>query len=69
MVKTRSLQPIKNDFVILQLVVDDKAELDLKEQYTSTNSGKKIKTIGAKWSDLEADKFQLKFAALLCYYE
>jgi len=48
---------IKNDYILLQLFVDDKAELDLKDQFVSTYSGKKIKTIGAKWSDMEAKDF------------
>lgn len=48
---------IKNDFVLLQLVVDDKAELPAVEQFTSKYSGKKITTLGGKWSDLEAGTF------------
>ncbi|MFB0498849.1 thiol:disulfide interchange protein [Mucilaginibacter sp. OAE612] len=48
---------IKNDFVLLQLVVDDKAELPAAEQFTSKYSGKKITTLGGKWSDLEAGTF------------
>ncbi|MEO3405841.1 cytochrome c biogenesis protein CcdA [Mucilaginibacter sp. CAU 1740] len=48
---------IKNDFVLLQLVVDDKAELPAAERFTSDYSGKKITTLGGKWSDLEAGRF------------
>ena len=48
---------LRNDFVVLQLVVDDKKDLDDKEQYISNYSGKKIKTRGGKWSDFEADRF------------
>ncbi|HEY9194662.1 MAG TPA: cytochrome c biogenesis protein CcdA [Mucilaginibacter sp.] len=48
---------LKNDFVLLQLVVDDKAVLDPKDQTVSTYSGKKIISIGDKWSDLEAKRF------------
>jgi thiol:disulfide interchange protein DsbD len=48
---------LKNDYVLLQLVVDDKAELEPSEQFTSTYSGKKITTLGGKWSDLEASRF------------
>jgi thiol:disulfide interchange protein DsbD len=48
---------IKNDFVLLQLVVDDKAELPVAERFTSDYSGKKITTLGGKWSDLEAGRF------------
>ncbi|MBD1393499.1 protein-disulfide reductase DsbD family protein [Mucilaginibacter glaciei] len=48
---------IKNDYVLLQLVVDDKAKLDIKDQYVSKFDGKKKITLGDKWSDLEADRF------------
>lgn len=48
---------IKNDFVLLQLVVDDKAELPAAEQFVSDYSGKKITTLGGKWSNLEAQRF------------
>jgi thiol:disulfide interchange protein len=48
---------LKNDFVLLQLVVDDKAELPVADQFVSTYSGKKITTLGGKWSDLEASRF------------
>ena len=48
---------LKNDFVLLQLVVDDKASLPVQEQFVSDYSGKKITTLGGKWSDLEAKRF------------
>lgn len=48
---------LKNDFILLQLVVDDKAALPLQEQFVSDYSGKKITTLGGKWSDLEAKRF------------
>jgi thiol:disulfide interchange protein len=48
---------IKNDFVLLQLFVDDKAELPAGEQFVSDYSGKKITTLGGKWSNLEAQRF------------
>ncbi|QEM07365.1 DUF255 domain-containing protein [Mucilaginibacter rubeus] len=48
---------IKNDFVLLQLVVDDKAELPAAEHFVSDYSGKKITTLGGKWSNLEAQRF------------
>ncbi len=48
---------LRNDFVMLQLVVDDKTNLDPKEQFVSQYSGKKITTLGGKWSDLEAARF------------
>ncbi len=48
---------LRNDFVMLQLVVDDKTNLDAKEQFISKYSGKKITTLGGKWSDFEASRF------------
>ncbi|MBS1527174.1 MAG: thioredoxin family protein, partial [Bacteroidetes bacterium] len=48
---------LRDDFVLLQLVVDDKAALPSAEQYVSAYSGKKITTLGGKWSDVEASRF------------
>ncbi|MGN6640055.1 MAG: protein-disulfide reductase DsbD family protein [Mucilaginibacter sp.] len=48
---------LRDDFVLLQLVVDDRSSLDANEQYTSTFSGKKIKTMGGKWADFEESRF------------
>jgi thiol:disulfide interchange protein len=48
---------LKNDFVLLQLVVDDKAALPTNEQFVSTYSGKTITNLGGKWSDFEASRF------------
>ncbi|GAA4100243.1 protein-disulfide reductase DsbD family protein [Mucilaginibacter panaciglaebae] len=54
---SRVFNHLKNDYILLQLVVDDKAELQPSEQFTSTYSGKRITTLGGKWSDLEASRF------------
>jgi thiol:disulfide interchange protein len=48
---------ISQQYVLIQLYVDDKTDLASTEQ-TTTAQGKLIKTIGNKWSDLEASKFQ-----------
>ena len=48
---------ISQQYVLIQLYVDDKTDLAKSEQ-TLTAQGKQIKTIGNKWSDLEASKFQ-----------
>jgi thiol:disulfide interchange protein len=48
---------MQNDFVLLELYVDEKSDLPAKEQYTSDFSGKHITNIGAKNSDYEASKF------------
>ncbi|GAB2700145.1 hypothetical protein GCM10027037_26100 [Mucilaginibacter koreensis] len=51
---------LRDKFVLLELYVDEKrGELPSAEQYTSTFSGKKITTIGAKNSDYEASKFNV----------
>jgi thiol:disulfide interchange protein DsbD len=51
------LKRLQNDFVILQLVIDDKTELPAAEQSKSTVTGKSITTVGAKWLDLEISKY------------
>ncbi len=48
---------ISNDFVLLQLYVDDKTDLQPREQTVSAQ-GKKIKTIGNKWSEFQASRFK-----------
>jgi thiol:disulfide interchange protein DsbD len=48
---------LQNDFVVLQLVIDDKTELPASEQTISTFSHKKNTTIGAKWLDFEITKY------------
>lgn len=48
---------INNDFVLIQLYVDDKTDLQPNEQYVSKFSGKKVRTIGNKWSDFQASRY------------
>jgi thiol:disulfide interchange protein len=48
---------ISQQYVLIQLYVDDKTDLAAAEQ-TTTPQGKSIKTIGNKWSNLQASKFQ-----------
>lgn len=48
---------LKNEVVVISLYVDDKKELPVSEQYISETSGKKIKTIGQKWSDFQAKNY------------
>ncbi|HVS93321.1 MAG TPA: cytochrome c biogenesis protein CcdA [Mucilaginibacter sp.] len=47
------LSRLQNDFVILQLVIDDKTELPESEQTVSSFTHKKNTTLGAKWLDFE----------------
>ncbi len=49
---------LNNDVVLISLYVDDKKELPESEQYTSATTGKKIKTIGNKWSDLQIKTYK-----------
>ena len=48
---------LRNDYVLLQLYVDDKTDLPAAEQVVSKFSGKKIKTLGNKNSDLQASRY------------
>lgn len=52
------LQVLKNDVVLISLYVDDKRELPEAEKYTSPETGKKIKTIGNKWSDFQIKRYK-----------
>lgn len=48
---------MQNDFVLLELYVDEKGALPAAEFYNSSFSGKQITTIGGKNSDFETVKF------------
>jgi thioredoxin-related protein len=48
---------LRDKYVLIQLYVDDKTELPAAEQHVSAYSGKTIKTIGNKWSDMQASRF------------
>ncbi len=48
---------INDDYVLIQLYVDDKTTLPDAEQYT-TSDGRRIKTIGNKWSNLQTSEFK-----------
>jgi hypothetical protein len=51
------LNLLRSKFIMAELYVDDKTELEKTEQFTSTYSGKLINTLGGKWSDFQASKF------------
>jgi thiol:disulfide interchange protein len=53
----RVFNHLRNDFVMLQLVDDDKSALAPSEKYTSKYSYKNITTMGQKASDIEASRF------------
>lgn len=48
---------LSQEFIVVQLYVDDKTALPDAEQTVSSFSGKRIRTIGNKWSDLQTSKF------------
>jgi len=51
------LKRLQNNFVVLQLVIDDKTELPVADQKKSEFTGKTITTLGSKWLDLEITKY------------
>lgn len=51
------LKLLSQDYVLISLYVDDKTTLPDSLQYISSFSGKKIKTTGNRWSDLQASKY------------
>jgi thiol:disulfide interchange protein DsbD len=51
------LQMLRDSFVLISLYVDDKTALPASQQYVSAFSGKKVKTLGNKWSDYQASVF------------
>ncbi len=51
------LKRMREEYIIASLYVDDKTTLPESEQYISSFSGKKIKTLGNKNSDLQASKY------------
>ena len=53
----RVLSRLENDYVLVSLYVDDKTELPESEKYVSETTGKKIKSVGNKWSDLQTARF------------
>jgi thiol:disulfide interchange protein len=55
------LQRLRNEYVIVSLYVDDRTRLSKDEQYTSDFGGRerRIRTIGNKWSDFQARRFNV----------
>lgn len=49
---------LTNDFVLTSLYVDFREELPEDEKYVSSVTGKKIRTVGNKWSDFQITRFQ-----------
>jgi len=53
------LSTLNKDVVLISLYVDYKKDLPESEQYTSATTGKRIKTVGNKWSDLQITKYKV----------
>ena len=51
------LSLLSNDYIVTALYVDDKTTMPEDEWYTSSYDGKKKKTIGKKFADLQKDMF------------
>jgi len=52
------LNKLQNDIVLISLYVDYRKALPKNEQYVSETTGKKVKTIGNKWSDFQMKKYK-----------
>jgi thiol:disulfide interchange protein DsbD len=52
------LKRLSEDYVLISLYVDDKEELPQSEQSISATTGKKIRTTGNKWSDLQISVYK-----------
>ncbi len=55
---SKVLNRLSEKYVLISLYVDDKEPLPLEQQTVSSTTGKKIKTIGNKWSDLQASVYK-----------
>jgi thiol:disulfide interchange protein DsbD len=51
------LNQLKNDYVLVSLYVDDKTDLDTKDTFYSKILDTKVTTLGDKWADLEASRY------------
>lgn len=52
------LKILKNEVVLISLHVDDKRHLPENEQYVSKETGKKVVTVGNKWSDFIITRYK-----------
>lgn len=54
----RIMDLLKNELVLISLYVDDKRDLPEADRYVSEATGKKIRTIGNKWSDFQITRYR-----------
>ena len=52
------LKIISEDYVLISLYVDDKTPLPESKQFVSTSTGKKVKSTGNKWSEMQSRIYQ-----------
>ena len=53
------LNILKNELVLISLYVDEKKRLPEEEQYISETTGKKIRSVGNKWSDFQIKHYRM----------
>ena len=53
------LNILKNEVVLISLYVDERKKLPEDEQYISETTGKKIRTVGNKWSDFQIKNYEM----------
>jgi hypothetical protein len=49
---------LANEFIIISLYVDARESLPESEQYVSETTGRKVRTVGNKWSDFQITRYQ-----------
>lgn len=49
---------LANEFIIVSLYVDKREELPEDEQYISDVTGKRVRTVGNKWSDFQISRYE-----------
>ncbi|HBF19594.1 MAG: thiol:disulfide interchange protein [Owenweeksia sp.] len=54
----RVLEILRNDIVLISLYVDERTKLPEDQQYVSPVTGKKIRTVGNKWSEFQVIHYQ-----------
>jgi len=52
------LKVLNNDVIMISLFVDFKEKLPKEEQYVSKETGKKIRTVGNKWSEMQFIRYK-----------
>lgn len=57
-ISPKVLKMLQKDVVLISLYVDDKRDLPEDEHYTSETTGKRIRSIGNKWSDFQITRYK-----------